>query len=76
MTRTTIMADEELLDRARAAARRDGISLAELIRQGIELRVNQRRPPPRFIGAFASGSPGHTTARDSADAPYEPLSWR
>jgi hypothetical protein len=76
MVRTTIMAEEELLEQARATARRDGISLAEVIRQGIELRVRQPRRRPSFIGAFASGEPGHTTARDSAEAPHEPISWR
>jgi len=76
MTRTTILAKEELLERARAVARCEGISLAEVIRQGIELRVRQPRRRPSFIGAFASGEEGHTTAGDSADAPYEPLSWR
>jgi hypothetical protein len=76
MERTTIMADERLLDEARRAARREGVSLAEIIRQGIELRVRQRAGRPSFIGAFASGKKGHTTARDSADAPFEPTSWR
>jgi hypothetical protein len=76
MQRTTVMADEELLEAARRVADREQISLAEVIRQGIELRVRQRTRPPRFIGAFASGNPGHTAARDSADAPFEPASWR
>jgi hypothetical protein len=76
MTRTTIMADEELLERARAVARREGLSLAEVIRQGIELRVRQPRRKPAFIGAYASGAKGSTTARDSANARFEPVSWR
>ena len=76
MERTTIMADEQLLNEARAVARRENISLAEVIRQGIELRVRQRPAKLRFIGAFASAEKGHTAARDSADASYEPLSWR
>ena len=76
MNRTTIMADDELLARAREVARREGISLAELIRQGIELRVSRRRRPPSFIGALRTGDEPHDTARWSADAPYEPPSWR
>jgi hypothetical protein len=76
MERTTIMADPDLLEEARRVAAREGISLAELIRQGIVLRVRCRSRPPSFIGAFASGSKGHTTARDSSDAPFEPRSWR
>jgi len=76
MQRTTIMADDELLEDARRVAEREGISLAEVIRQGIELRVQQRPRRLSFISAFASGEKGHTTARDSADAPFEPGSWR
>jgi hypothetical protein len=70
------MADERLLDAARRVAAREEISLAEVIRQGIELRVREPVQRPRFIGAFASGEPGHTTGRDSGDAPFEPASWR
>jgi len=76
MERTTIMADEDLLARARMVARREGISLAEVIRQGIELRVAQPRRRPSFIGAVASDDGPHDTAERSADIPYEPLSWR
>src|SRR5438876_1807363 len=35
----------------------------------------QRRRPPSFVGAFKSDGAGDTAAW-SADAPYEPLSWR
>jgi hypothetical protein len=76
MERTTIMADEQLLEKARAVARREGLSLAEVIRQGIELRVRQPRRKPSFIGAYASGVKGSTAARDSADGRFEPVSWR
>lgn len=76
MERTTIMADERLLEAARRTARREGVSLAEVIRQGIELRVRQGSGRREFIGAFASGKPGHTAARDSASGPFEPVSWR
>lgn len=76
MKRTTIMADDHLLDELRRIARGEGVSLAHVIREGLELRAKQPRKRPSFIGAFASGEPGHTAARDSADAPFEPLSWR
>ncbi len=75
MNRTTIMADDALLDRARAVAKREGISLAEVIRQGIALRVQLKRRPLSFIGAIESDGDGNTAAW-SADAPYEPFSWR
>ena len=49
MTRTTIVAEEALLARLRAVARRDGVSLAEAIRQGMQWRVS-RRPPATSPG--------------------------
>ncbi len=76
MTRTTIVADDELLDRLRAIAAAEQKSLGAVIREGLELRAHRDRPPLTFIGAFASGGPEHDTARWSADAPYAPRSWR
>ena len=58
------MAPDELLDRLRAIAREEGISLGEVVRQGLELRAQKggRRRPLSFIGAFASGEGEHDTA--------------
>jgi hypothetical protein len=50
MSRTTIMADDALLDRLRAIAKEEGVSLGEVIRQGLEWRAQRRRRPPSFIG--------------------------
>ncbi len=36
------MADEELLEQLANVARREQVSLAEVIRQALELRLNQR----------------------------------
>ena len=65
MSRTTIMADDALLDQLRAIAKREGISLGEVIRQGLEWRVTmRRRGPPSFIGAIESDDgPGDTAER-------------
>jgi len=63
MTRTTIMADDALLDRLRAIAREEGVSLAEVIRQGLEWRAKLRRRPPSFIGAIESAGSGDTSRR-------------
>lgn len=65
MSRTTIMADDALLDQLRTIAREEGISLGEVIRQGLEWRALQRRRgPPSFIGAIASDDgPGDTAER-------------
>jgi hypothetical protein len=74
--RTTIMADEELLERLRAVARRERLSLAEVIRQGLEWRAAQVGRPLRFIAAGASADPPHDTARRAGDITYEPPPWR
>lgn len=62
MSRTTIMADEALLDQLRAIAREEGVSLAEVIRQGLEWRARTRRRLPSFVGAVASSDEPHDTA--------------
>jgi len=65
MVRTTIMADEALLDELRAIAKSEGISLAEVIRQGLEWRMRTRRRIPSFIGVVSSeGEPRDTASRD------------
>jgi predicted transcriptional regulator len=64
MRRTTIMADDALLDRLREIAAREDKSLATVIREGLELRVRRDRPPLTFIGAFASG---HTDTSERVD---------
>ena len=50
MSRTTIMADDALLDELREIAAEEGISLGEVIRQGLEWRAKTRRRVPSFIG--------------------------
>lgn len=63
MSRTTIMAPDALLDELRAIAKQEGVSLGEVIRQGLEWRARtRRRRIPSFIGAVASGDGPHDTA--------------
>ena len=45
MTRTTIVADDALLDRLRAIAAAEQKSLGAVIREGLELRAQRDRPP-------------------------------
>lgn len=64
MSRTTIMAPDELLDRLRAIAEEEGVSLGEVIRQGLEWRARLRHRPPSFVGAAPSvAGPGSDAAR-------------
>lgn len=76
MTRTSIMADERILTKLRAIARKEGISLAEAIRQALAWRASQKPARPRFIGAGAARRGPHDTARRSATLRFEPRSWR
>src|SRR5882724_7195162 len=64
MTRTTIMADEEVLARLRLIAKESGVSLAEVIREALEARAH-RSSSLTFIGSGRS-SGRRDTARKSA----------
>lgn len=77
MQRTTIMADEGILDQLREIAREERTSLAEVIRQALEWRAKQRRPRKlAFIGIGASKRPPYDVARRAGDMDFEPRSWR
>ena len=68
MVRTQISFDEELYRRAKRIARRRGVSLAELCRQGLTevlAREPSSMPWMRHAGALASGD---DHASDSVDA--------
>jgi len=72
MKRTTIMADEELLDDLRCIAE-DGVPLAEVIRDALRTKAAQRRPRLKGKGVFRSGLP---PVDWNADLATEPLPWR
>ena len=57
------MADDALLDRLRAIAKEEGVSLCEVIRQGLEWRARLRSRPPSFVGAAPSEGGPHEAAR-------------
>lgn len=75
MERTTITADERLLDEVRELARRDGVSFAEVVRRALEGYVVQRRARPSFVAAGASAEPCDI-GRRAGEMEYEPRSWR
>lgn len=70
------MAPEDLLERLEAIAQEERVSLAEVIRQGMELRAARPGRQLRFIGVGSSAEPPHDWGRRSADLAYEPRSWR
>lgn len=74
MERTTISLPEDLLERLRRIAAEEGTSMASLVREAVEEKVEGYRPRPRSLGIGASGH--RDTARRSGDERPEPRSWR
>ena len=71
MKRMMIQADEGLLRRARRAAARRGVSIAQLVRDALEHELGpERQPPPLWTGKFRSAT-GDLSERASRDE-YEP----
>jgi metal-responsive CopG/Arc/MetJ family transcriptional regulator len=74
MKRTTISLPDALLERLRLIAAERRTSMAALIREAVEEKVQGHRPRPRSLGIGASG---HTdTARLAGEERPEPRSWR
>lgn len=74
MERTTIVADERVLERLRALAHDRGVSFAEVVREALETKAGEFRPTPRSIGIASSG--GADVASTEATEPVPPMSWR
>jgi predicted transcriptional regulator len=71
MKRTTIMADEETLERLKGLARDRGVSFAEVAREALEAKAAEFRPKPTTLGMFDSG---HTDTSELATEPAPPVS--
>lgn len=74
MNRTTFTIDDETRRRLRRAAAERGVSMATLIREAIDEKVERLAPKPRSLGIGASGT--SDTARRTADERPEPRAWR
>jgi plasmid stability protein len=74
MERTTISLPDHLLERLRRIAAEEGRSMAALVREAVEEKVEGYRPAPRSLGV---GDSGHRdTARRAGEERAEPRSWR
>lgn len=74
MQRTTISLPEELLERLRLIAAERSTSMAALVREAVEEKIQSHRPRPRSLGIGASG---HTdTARRTAEERPDSRPWR
>ena len=74
MNRTTLTLDEAVRRRLRRLAAERGVSMATLIREAIDEKVEKLAPRPRSLGIGASGMTD--TARRTADDRPEPPAWR
>ena len=70
MRRTTIMADEDTLERLRGLALDRGVSFAEIAREALVAKATEYRPKPTIIGMFAGGG----DAAEYASEPAPPVS--
>ncbi len=77
MDRTTLSLPDETRRRLRRLAAEHGVSMAALIREAIEEKLERLAslpPKPRSLGIGASGV--SDTARRSGDERPEPRAWR
>jgi hypothetical protein len=74
MQRTTLMLPEDVHRRLRRAASERGVSMAEIVREAIDEKLDHVRPVPLSLGIGASGE--RDTARRSGDERPEPRPWR
>jgi hypothetical protein len=74
MVRTTVMADQQTMDRLKALARDRGVSLATIVREALEDKAKEYRPKPKSLGMGSSGRSDIATTEGSERVP--PRSWR
>jgi hypothetical protein len=74
MERTTLSLPEATRRRLRRIAAERGVSMATIIREAIDEKVERLAPRPRSLGIGASGQTD--TARRSAVERPEPRPWR
>jgi hypothetical protein len=73
MNRTTFTLDDDVRRRLRRIAADRGVSMATIIREAIDEKVDRLAPKPRSLGIGASGT--SDTARRSGDERPEPRAW-
>ena len=74
MKRTTFTIDDDTLGRLRRASAERDVSMATIIREAIEEKVERLAPRPRSLGIGASDSTD--TARRTGNERPEPRAWR
>lgn len=74
MKRTTIVADEQTLERLRALARKRNVSFAEVVREALDDKASEHRPKPKSLGIAGSGRSDVSEKAGVGRTP--PRSWR
>lgn len=74
MDRTTLSLPDATRRRLRRLAAERGVSMATIIREAIDEKLERLSPKPSSLGAGASGIAD--TARRSGDERPEPRTWR
>jgi len=74
MDRTTLSLPDDTRRHLRRLAAERGVSMAALIREAIDEKVERLAPKPRSLGVGASGT--SDTARRAGDERPEPRPWR
>jgi predicted transcriptional regulator len=74
MERTTLMLPDDTRDRLRRIAAERGVSMATIIREAIDEKVERTRPRPTSLGVGSSGTTD--TSRRTTEERPEPRAWR
>ena len=74
MSRLIIQADDDLLERTRRRAAERGVSIAQVVRDALEVELADGRPLPRIIGKYRSGT--SDSSRLASEEGYVPPPWR
>jgi hypothetical protein len=74
MVRTTILADDETIERLKGLAADRGVPFSQVVREALEAKAAEYRPRPRSLGSGESRSTRRSAAKSSGRVP--PRSWR
>ncbi len=72
MKRTTIFADEALLDEIRALSAEQGSSVAGIVREALTEYIARKRKSPKRLSFVGCGTSGRSTIAER----HEQLLWR
>ncbi|MBI5074982.1 MAG: hypothetical protein HZB62_07425 [Nitrospirae bacterium] len=72
MKRTTIFADDSMIEELKSVSRRESKSLAETVREAMSLYLEKKRPDGRKLSFVAIGKSGRKNVAER----HEELLWK